>query len=368
VKLTDRAVHGFPLVSEGRKQYADDAVSGLSIRVGKTTKTFQLVIGTGASRKRFTLGTYPTLSLAQARQQARDILAQDRLEPEQPRTTFAEALELYYRVQLSTLRPTSIRAKQSSLERHFRPVFGTRALADIKRSDIAPILDRLTDTPAARHSAFKYLATFLNWCVTRGYLETAPTDRMEAPKGITPRDRVLSPAELVAIWHALPDDDYGRIVKLCLLTGQRRHQWAAARREYLIGDTITWPAELMKAGKAHTLPLTPRIAALLPLRIGYLFPNGSNIPYGNWTRPKWRLDAASKVSFRVHDLRRTWATVCAEELAIQPHIIEAVLAHASGTAVSRVYNRAVYLQPMRDALLAFDGWFAAQAGLTGLAA
>lgn len=369
MKLTDRQIAGFPLIPNGRKEYADDAVSGLSVRVGKTAKTFYLVIGTGAARKRFSLGPYPALSLAQAREKARDIIAKDRLTDALPRTTFAEALETYYRVQLSTLRAGSIKAKQGALERHFRPVFGKHPLADIKRSDIAPILDRLIDTPAARHSAFQYLATFLNWCVTRGYIETAPTDRMETPKGIVARDRVLTPQELVAIWHAASGEGYGRIVKLLILTGQRRQQWAAARREYIAGDTITFPADLMKAGKPLTLPLTPRIRALLPERIGYLFPNESNAPFSNWRRPKVRLQKESGVAdFRLHDFRRVMATVMAERLQIQPHIIEAILAHASGTAVARVYNRAIYLQPMRDALMAYDAWFATEAGLTGLAA
>jgi len=80
VKLTDRQVAGFPL-SESRKQFSDDAVSGLSVRVGKAAKTFQLVIGTGANRKRFTIGTYPALSLAAARERARDIIAKERLNP-----------------------------------------------------------------------------------------------------------------------------------------------------------------------------------------------------------------------------------------------------------------------------------------------
>ena len=195
----------------------------------------------------------------------------------------------------------------------------------------------------------------------RGYIDTSPTDRMGAPQRLPSRDRVLTPAELVAIWNAAPDSDYGRIVKLCILSGQRRHQWAAACCEYLTADTITWPGELMKAGRAHTLPLTPRIHTLLPERIGYLFPTSGNGPFASWMRNRSRLKIASAVeNFRLHDFRRTWATVCAEELQVQPHIIEAVLAHASGTAVARVYNRAVYLQPMRNALLAFDAWFSAQ--------
>ena len=61
----------------------------------------------------------------------------------------------------------------------------------------------------------------------------------------------------------------------------------------------------------------------------------------------------------LHDLRRTWATISAEELDTPPHIIEAVLAHQSGTAVARTYNRAKYIEPMRKALIAFEDWLQA---------
>jgi len=362
MRMNDQTVRALPHPETGQRDYADDAVPGLAVRVGKRAKTFILTTGTrlSANRKRHTLGQYdpPHFTLAMAREKAKDIIARERLQKiHVTRTTFDEALEIYYRTHLRTLRKASARCVQQSLDRHFRPKLGKKALADIKRSDIAPVLDTMLHIPTAMHSTFKYLRAFLSWCVKRGYIETAPTDRMEAPKRPQSRSRVLSVEELIAVWRSTPDTDYGRIVKLCILSGQRRGQWGAVRREYIVGDAITWPAEIMKAGKPHTLPLTPGMRALLPDRIGYLFPNENIIAFGNWTRNKRRLDQASGVQeYRVHDLRRTWATVAAEELDIQPHIIESVLAHSSGSAVSRVYNRAKYLEPMRKALLAFEEW------------
>lgn len=86
MKLTDRQVHGFPLIPDGRREVTDDAVPGLSIRIGKTAKTFRLVIGTGDDRKRFTIGTYdpPRFTLAMAREKARTIAAQERLRIDGP--------------------------------------------------------------------------------------------------------------------------------------------------------------------------------------------------------------------------------------------------------------------------------------------
>lgn len=56
--------------------------------------------------------------------------------------------------------------------------------------------------------------------------------------------------------------------------------------------------------------------------------------------------------WRLHDLRRTVATLMAEKLGVLPHIIEAVLNHVSGakSGIAGVYNRATYADEMREAL------------------
>ena len=117
-------------------------------------------------------------------------------------------------------------------------------------------------------------------------------------------------------------------------------------------DLATWPRTVMKAAKKyiaahayHENTSTRPSSAL--------FPTAGGIPFNNWAA--WKgLDKVSGVTnWRLHDLRRTWATISADELGIEPHIIEAVLAHAIGSQVSRVYNRPRYIEPMRRALFAF---------------
>ena len=355
MRFTDQSVRALPHSERGQKEYSDDAIPGLAVVVGKRSKTFTLVTGRGRGRKRHTLGRYdpPHFTLAMAREKARDIIARERLaKTETPRTTFAEAAVLYDRLHLSGLRLTSARDVRRTLNRKFAAL-GKMPLADVTRRDIAPVLDTMLSTPAAMGAAFRHLRAFLRWSVGRGYLDANPIESLPVPKRADSRSRVLSPEELVAIWNAAPDSDYGRIIKLCMLSGQRRGQWAACRREYLQGEIVTWPTSVMKAAKAHTLPLIPAVQALLPDRIGYLFPTAGGIPFNNWAACKARLDEASGVTgWRHHDLRRTWATVAADELNIEPHYIESVLAHSTGSQVSRIYNRA----PMRKALLAFQEW------------
>lgn len=361
MRLTDQGIRGLPFTETGQRHYHDDAVRGLSLCVGTRTKTFTLIVRKGDRRKRLTLGPYdpPHFTLAMAREKAKDVLAAERLrKTETPRTTFEEALETYYRVHVANLRKQSRRGIIQTIDRRFRPKLGKKILADIKPTDIAPLIDRMLETPTEMHNAFVYLSMFLNWCMRRGYTESAPTARMQTPAKPPSRQRVLSASELIAVWRAAdPETDYGRIVRLCILSGQRIGQWAAMRREYIAGDTIVFPAEAMKSKRSHILPLTDGMRALLPDCVGLLFPTANAQAFSNWSRSKHRLDALSGVTkFTHHDLRRSWATIAAEELNIEPHHIESVLAHSTGTAIARIYNRAKYQEPMRKALLAFEEW------------
>jgi integrase len=348
--LSDATVRSLPFI-DGQRDYPDDLVRGLSILIGKRTKTFMLLTRANGIRKRQKLGTYPDeLSLARARELARDILAKTRLSKiEIDRTTLGDAFELYQKTHLARLRPGTREEQTRLIRRHFLRL-AERNLDDIKSRHVAPLIDAIPKQ-AEQRSAFVAASIFFNWCAKRGYIEVSPIARLDAPRKAEPRSRVLTETELVAVWRSLPNSDYGTIVRLLILTAQRANQWAAARSEYLDGDTITWPSSAMKAARSHTLLLTPQVRALIPSRNGLLFPSMADTPFSDWHRNKQRLNRASGVKDWVHhDLRRVWATIAAEKLDVQPHIIDAVLAHQSGTAVSRIYNRARYLSAMRDAI------------------
>src|SRR5216684_5331263 len=151
MKMNDQRVRALPHPDQGQCDYADDAVAGLAVRVGKTAKTFRLVIGRGKERKRFTLGQYdpPRFTLAMAREKARDIIARERLaKTEAPRITFEEAAKLYDRLHLGSLRTATARDMRRTLNRNFAKLRKI-PLTDITRRDIAPILDDMQATPAA---------------------------------------------------------------------------------------------------------------------------------------------------------------------------------------------------------------------------
>src|SRR5438105_6300246 len=155
MRLTDQGVRGLPFTETGQRSYHDDVVRGLAVCVGTRTKTFTLIIRKGARRKRHTLGQYdpPHFTLAMAREKARDMLAAERLvKTETRRTTFEEALEIYYRIHVGKLRKQSQRGIRQTIDRRFKPKLGKKILADIKPTDIAPLLDAMIETPTEMHN------------------------------------------------------------------------------------------------------------------------------------------------------------------------------------------------------------------------
>jgi len=177
------------------------------------------------------------------------------------------------------------------------------------------------------------------------------------------RDRVLTDAELVAIWRACRADQYGTILKLLILTAARHEEVGGMRKDELDLERRLWviPRERAKNDRAHILPLSPSAVALLTdaaQRSGrdLVFGEGEG-SFSGWSKCKARLDeriakaGLELVGWRLHDIRRTAASGMAQ-LGAQPHIIERVLNHAGGqiSGIAAVYNRHTYESEMRRAL------------------
>ena len=170
------------------------------------------------------------------------------------------------------------------------------------------------------------------------------------------RERVLNDAEIKSIWTGCPDDDFGAVVKLLILTGQRRTEIGSLRWDEVRDEQIVLPSSRTKNGRAHVVPLS-ELAKTIVNQFGR---DGRQCVFGttdsgffNWAKSKQALDArvANVNGWTLHDLRRTVATRMAE-LGVQPHIIEAVLNHVSGHkgGVAGIYNRATYDKEKREAL------------------
>jgi integrase len=240
--------------------------------------------------------------------------------------------------------------------------------------------DHGTVTAARARSA---LSAMFNWAIREGLEITANpvlgTNRPATPRS---RERTLSDSELAEIWTALGDDDYGRIVKMLILTGQRRDEVGGMRWVELNLSKRVWtiPGTRTKNHREHSLPLTDSAISLLPPTSNtreHVFGDGPRRKgdqqrgFSGWSKSKQMLDArilakrrelgvngepkAPLSNWWLHDLRRTAATVMADRLRVLPHIVEAILNHVGGhrAGVAGVYNLARYEDEMRAALTAW---------------
>jgi integrase len=246
-------------------------------------------------------------------------------------------------------------------------------LAEIDRRTIAVRLAEIEEAsgPIARNRVRSSLSAFFAWAITEGFIETNPvTGTGKADEGGS-RQRVLTEAEIAEVWAALEADQFGDIVRLLILTAQRREEigglgWSEVDFER---GLIVLPPARTKNKRLHELPLSSAARALLerqPRRKGrdLIFGHGAG-PFSGWSDCKGRLDqrlfearqatnlrAKPLPDWRLHDLRRTASTIMADKLGVLPHIVEAILNHVSGhrAGVAGVYNRATYAKEMREAL------------------
>jgi integrase len=285
--------------------------------------------------------------------------------------TFGHEVERYLTRRKPSLKPRSFDEIERHLLAHAKPLHRSR-LAEIDRRAIALRLAEIEQASGtvARNRVRSSLSAFFSWCIHEGLTEINPVaGTAKADEGGS-RDRVLTEVELRSIWQALGQDDFGAIVRLLILTAQRREEIGGLQWPEIEWDRglIVLPPERTKNRRQHELPMSPQVRGILERRPrqpgrGFVFGIG-NGGFSGWSDAKAALDAASGVSeFRLHDLRRTAATIMADLLGVLPHIVEAILNHSSGhkAGVAGIYNRARYEGEMRAAL---ERWAAHIAAIT----
>jgi hypothetical protein len=250
VMLTDRFCA--TVTPPARTDYFDEQVAGLALRVteqGHRSWSYLFTSPRDGRRARVSLGTYPATSLAGARGkalEARAYLQED--PPRDPRDaiagragamTVAALVPLYVdKPHRRTGRPRkSIKEVERRLTRHVLPVIGEVRLADLHRRDVTRILAPIVKRNALAEASciFDQVRGMIRWAVSQGYLDRNPIEGMERPSAPRQRDRVLSETEIRTLWTGLPTSlarskPCQRVVKLCLVTGQRVGEVAGMTR------------------------------------------------------------------------------------------------------------------------------------------
>ena len=324
-----------------------------------------------------TLGRYPLLSLGDARKRATEVLytisqgSNPQAEKEEARTfpRFDETLEDFVRIYCNRQnRERTARETERLLRARFLKAWAAKDIREIKKHDVLKIIDGIVEEgkPSAANHAFAAIRKLFSWCVQRGIVEANPCTGIGAPSATVDRDRVLTDAELAAVWNAAEATGYPytAIVKLLILTAQRRSEVTGLRWTEVDAEQGLWsmPAERTKNGRAHQVPLLPMakgiMTSLPKLNPTFAFPARGNEEqtFSGFSKMKRRLDELSGVTgWTLHDLRRTTATKLAG-LGVAPHVVEKLLNHTTGTlgGVAGIYNRFQYAAEMREALARWE--------------
>jgi len=267
MRLTDIAVRALPLPDKGQRTYFDDTMPSFGIRVSQGgTRTF--IVMYGPERIRKSIGRYSIISLAEARTEAKRILAEHTLGRTRPKTVrFDAALAEYFedlkqRIEQGQNKPRTLRCYKRLINRYFN--FGRRQLTEITHEDITR---KLPKAPAERNHALVAIKIFLSWAQKppRRYIPHNPCEGMTSTKRPA-RKRTLNDTELAAVLRtALENTDaYSRIVALLILTGQRRGEIAALEWPWISTQrTVTLPSWLTKNKTEHTFPYGDMAAAVI---------------------------------------------------------------------------------------------------------
>jgi integrase len=326
--ITDLAIQRLKFDKQTRVM--DSQVRGFGILVSQTTKTF--IVIKGKDRKLTTLGRYPSVSLKTARSEAKRILADPTSTP--ALKTYPEAVQSFVEARTGKVNPKTLKRYRYYLD----TLAFTGNLNDLTRKDINERLKKFDGRDRAQNACFSCLRTFLNWCLGEEIITRHPIFRARTPNAQPSRSRVLTDEELKKIWNATDYKPYGYIVRLAILTAGRKLE---VRNLIHDGEHLTFKDTKNKTD--HTLPITPLIREHL-MEPGQKF---------EWVRSKAALDTKCGVTgWRLHDLRRTWATNAAR-LGVRPETIERVLNHKL-TGVAAVYQRWHYMPEITEALLTVE--------------
>jgi len=282
-----------------------------------------------------------------------------------PTETFGAEVERYLASKSTSLKTRTLTEVRRHLAIYAKP-FHPLPLAKIDRRTIAIQLAEIeTASGGVSRNRFRTsLSAFFAWAIREGLTENNPvsgTGKFSEGNG---RDRVLSEMELTALFKALGDDDFSDVIRLLLLTGQRRNEVGGLRWSEVdwSRNLIVFQPDRTKNKRLHELPMSSQVQAILARRRAPAVASRGQDGLGEfvfgsrfttWSTSKEWLDRRlnGMQPWRLHDLRRSAATHLGE-LGVLPHVIETILNHVSGhrAGVAGIYVRSKYQDQVRAAL------------------
>jgi integrase len=387
IVLTDRKVQAFkPAKPGGRADYLDALMPNMLLRVtdqGGKTFMFRTKFPGERTYSRRALGKFGALTCDTARLKARhwhELLAKGidpTLHEKEERLavlrsqqhTFLAVAEAYFaHLRAEGYKKATVHERE--IRKEFVSLWADRSIHDITQDDLAAVINKIkARAPGQAREMFTRAKTLWRWAIGCGAygLTASPADRLGTKALVgskKSRTRVLSDAELRALWQAVEAEAYPwqGLYQMLIMTGQRLSDVADAVWSEFDLDKKLWviPAERYKTGVAQVVPLTAAMVTLLQGLPRYqkgehLF----SVSWGrssvqNFNKPKKRLDARMQAALPklpawvVHDIRRTVRSQLSA-LPVEQHVRELVIGHTQ-VGVKATYDRYDYTTEKRAAL------------------
>jgi len=325
------------------------------------SKTWRVMTYRNGKARSHKLGTYPAMTLKEANKQARAYYHDPAaFEAKAEVGTFREIAEQWAKRHVEGSGLRTAREIKRHLTFYLYPKWKGRRFLEIRRKHVNDLLDHIADNHgrAMADAVLRTLRGIMTWHQARDENYTSPIVRgMKRNTGAKARTRILADDELRAVWKAADSSQtLGALVKLLLLTAQRREKVSTMKWEDLVDGVWTIASEEREKGTAGKIALPPAALAIieaLPRSGPYVFAGrGGKVAFSSFSQGKRALDrklGAKVKSWRLHDLRRS-ARSLMSRAGVLPHIAEHVLGH-SLRGVEGVYDRHHYDREKADALL-----------------
>ncbi len=355
-----------------RADFWDSALPGFSLRVAESgAKSWSCVYRHQGRVRRYTIGSYPKISLADARDAARKVLKKVALgddpagakQAARAADSFGELFELY--MSRHAVNKRTGKVDRQKYDRNLKQ-WAHRQAASITKRDVIDLLDQITDrgAPIQANRIHALISKIFNFGIKRDRVELNPAHGVEREPENT-RGRILSDAEIRTFWEALENEpaDFRDASRIMLLTGQRKQEVFGMLWAELDLDGATWTIDASRAKNknTHLVPLAPQALAILKARRESANGHPAVFPGRKPGAAKctiWRqMDHIRKYAklenFWLEDLR---GTVISGLTAIDTpwRVVQKIVNHADRDVTGVHYDRNDYLKQKREALYRWD--------------
>lgn len=357
--LSAQTIRGLKPPVSGRVDYFDESTPGLSLRISaKDRRTWTLFYRTVAGvQKRLTLGQYPAIGLADARDLAQDALrnAAKGHDPAEAKRAAREAwtfgdLAAEYLERHAKLMKKSWKEDERQLNADLLPRWRNIPAASLHRRDVRDVLDRLVDRGATcgANRLRALISKVYNFGLAREIVDHNPVMGVPKPSPEKTRERVLTEDEIRRVWQAC-NTQSPRVAawfRLRLATGQRGGEILQMRWQDLDGDWWTIPPEFVKNQHGHRVYLNRVARDIIDTLYRseesvWVFPLSSMGDYKHVGRRLASDTRANIENFRGHDLRRTAASFMTRR-GVPRFIVARILNHSVDKDITGVYDRYSY--------------------------